>query len=279
MTLTPKPGTPRHPDRTPAGASSAPSATAPAASDAPPFDPDNVPRHIAIIMDGNGRWARTQGLSRLHGHQKGAETIRTVLYACRDWGVKYITLYAFSTENWKRPPEEVEALMQLLEVYLQNEVPELMKENVSLRAIGDVSRLPERTRRVLEESIRETASNTGPILTLALNYGGRDEIVRAARTLVREVAAGRLDPASIDEGRFADALDTAGMPDPDLLIRTAGEMRLSNFLLWQLSYAEYHATEVCWPAFGREELAEAIRAYQGRTRRYGAVVEGTDACS
>lgn len=274
MTLTPKAGTPRHPARPPATDPTAASA----GGDALPFAPAHVPRHIAIIMDGNGRWARMQGESRLYGHQKGAESIRTVLYACRDWGVKYLTLYAFSTENWKRPPEEIDALMQLLEAYLLQEVPELMQENVRLCAIGDLARLPAQTRRVLAESIDRTSSNTGPVLTLALSYGGRDEIVRAARALAQEVAAGRLEPASIDETRFADALDTAGTPDPDLLIRTAGEMRLSNFLLWQLSYAEYHATAVCWPAFGRDELAEAIRAYQGRIRRFGAVVEGTDGC-
>lgn len=278
MTLPPKADTPRHPDRAPAGDASGASATASGASGERPFDPEGVPQHIAIIMDGNGRWARMQGESRLHGHQKGAESIRTILYACRDWGVKYLTLYAFSTENWKRPPEEVEALMQLLEAYLLREVPELMKENVRLRAIGDLDRLPERARGVLDASIAETAPNTGSVLTLALSYGGRDEIVRAARSLAREAAAGRLDPALIDEAMFSASLDTAGIPDPDLLIRTAGEMRLSNFLLWQLSYAEYYATPLCWPAFGREALAEAIRAYQGRVRRFGAVVEGTDAC-
>lgn len=238
-----------------------------------PFAADCVPRHIAIIMDGNGRWARARKRPRLFGHQAGVETVRRIVKACGRWGVGYLTLYAFSTENWKRPEDEVGGLMKILEFFLGKEVKALDKQNVRMRVIGDLSRLPASSQKALQKAIRALDDNTGLTLTLALNYGGRDEIVRAARKLAAQSVAGEIVPGDISIEMVSGALDTAGMPDPDLMIRTAGELRLSNFLLWQLSYAELYATELCWPDFDDEALAEAICAYQNRTRKFGAVVE------
>ncbi len=241
-----------------------------------PFEPAPLPRHIAIIMDGNGRWAKARGKPRAYGHRAGAEAVDRTVRACGAWRIPHLTLYAFSTENWTRPAAEVTALMELLNRFLEEKTEELAKENVRLRAIGDLERLPDPPRGTLEASLARLEAMDGLVLTLALNYGARDEIIRAARTLARRVRDGDLDPEAIDEAALAGSLDTAGTPDPDLVIRTAGEMRLSNFLLWQASYAEFHATETCWPDFGRETLAEAIRAYQGRIRTFGSVprVEG-----
>jgi undecaprenyl diphosphate synthase len=245
--------------------------TAPDTAEPLPFDAAPLPRHIAIIMDGNGRWARARGQARAYGHRAGADAVDRTVRACGAWRIPYLTLYAFSTENWTRPAPEVEALMALLKQFLEEKTDAMAEENVRLRAIGDLERLPDPPRSTLEASLDRLAPMDGLTLTLALNYGARDEIVRAARRLARKAREGAIDPDTLDEAVFADHLDTAGTPDPDLVIRTAGEMRLSNFLLWQASYAEFYATESCWPDFGRETLAEAIRAYQGRIRTFGSV--------
>lgn len=236
-----------------------------------PSPAPQTPRHVAIIMDGNGRWAAARGKPRVYGHKAGAESVRRVVEACGEWGVGRLTLYAFSTENWKRPRAEVTALMSLLARYLRGEVESLNRNRVRLSVIGDLSALPKSTRRELDKAIAALAGNTGLNLTLALNYGSRDEIVRAARQLAARAAAGELDPEALTEAEFAAALDTAGMDDPDLVIRTGGEMRLSNFLLWQASYAEFYSTSVCWPDFDRDRLAEAFAAFNARERRYGGV--------
>jgi undecaprenyl diphosphate synthase len=234
-----------------------------------PVSAGDLPRHIAIIMDGNGRWARARGLPVRKGHEAGADSVREVVELCGAWGVGVLTLYAFSSENWNRPRAEVAALMRLLQRFLKREADELMEKNVRLRAIGDLERLPAGPRRELDRARARTAGNTGLTLVLALSYGARDEIVRAVRTLARRCAAGELAPGEIDEAALSDELDTAGLPDPDLLIRTAGELRLSNFLLWQLSYSEYYASEILWPDFREPHLAEALRNYAGRRRTFG----------
>jgi undecaprenyl diphosphate synthase len=230
-----------------------------------------VPGHIAIIMDGNGRWARRQGLPRVRGHEQGAETVRLVSRACARLGVRELTLYAFSMENWKRPRSEVSFLMRLLARYVHSERKEILDNNVRLRVIGRVHELDPRVRRALDETIRASRENTGLILRLALNYGGRGEIVDSVRKIAEEVRAGRLDPADIDEERIREHLYDPSMTDPDLLIRTAGEFRISNFLLWNVSYTEIHVTPVCWPEFRESDLEEAIRAYRGRIRKFGGL--------
>ncbi len=233
------------------------------------FNPESLPEHVAIIMDGNGRWAQNRGKQRVEGHKAGADTMRTILKACGQWGIKYLTVYAFSTENWKRPQAEVDALMLLLETYLQSEADELEREGVRLATIGDISKLPRRTRDSLASVKARLNNGTGVTLTLALNYGGRDEIIRAVRSLAGAVLSGELAVVDISEELLAGKLDTAGVPDPDLLIRTAGEMRLSNFMLWQVSYSEFYSTAVCWPDFDRREFALALGEYQKRTRKFG----------
>jgi undecaprenyl diphosphate synthase len=230
-----------------------------------------VPRHIAIIMDGNGRWARERGLPRIRGHEEGAESVRTVLRSCGEWGVKFLTLYAFSAENWKRPKSEVAALMKLLERFLRKEAPELMEQNVRLQAIGRLGDLPESCQRELNRVIELTSGNTTTTLILALSYGGRLEIIDAARSIARAVKEGRLDEAKIDPEEFSKHLYTRCYPDPDLLIRTSGEMRISNFLLWQLSYTEIYVTKKLWPDFRKPDLLEAIEDYSKRQRRYGGL--------
>ena len=235
-----------------------------------PEFPD-IPRHIAVIMDGNGRWAKERGLPRREGHRAGAESVREVADACIDLGVEYLTLYAFSSENWQRPEAEVKALMSLLDRFLVEKAKDMKKQNIRLQAIGQIERLPEKTRRLLEKIIRETAHHTALTLVLALSYGAREEIVAAARALATDAAAGRVEPARIDCTAFAARLQTAGMPDPDLLIRTSGEMRVSNFLLWQISYAEIVIVKKFWPDFRRNDLLEAVREYQRRHRRFGAL--------
>lgn len=237
----------------------------------PPPPVADLPRHVALIMDGNGRWAAARGLPRLAGHRAGARAVREVVRAARELGLGHLTLYAFSTENWQRPSAEVEALMTLLAEYLVEEREELTARGIELRAIGDLPRLSPRVRRLLAEVGVATRGLGGMRLTLALAYGGRDEVVRAARRLAAEVAAGRLWPEQVDERLFGSRLDTAGTPDPDLVIRTGGESRLSNFLLWQSAYAELHVTEVAWPDFGRAELERALAWYAGRQRRFGGV--------
>lgn len=232
-----------------------------------------VPQHIAIIMDGNGRWARERGWPRLKGHEQGAHSVERACEACIAEGVEFLTLYAFSTENWKRPAHEVSGLMLLLERFLAEKVAMMNENGVRLATIGRTADLPAAVRKRLERAIAETAHNTKLTLTLALNYGGRDEIVDAVRSIAGEVKSGRLDPSAITAATLAGHLYTAGMPDPDLLIRTSGELRLSNFLLWQLSYTEIHVTPRLWPDFGAEDLRAAIADYQVRDRRYGGAVE------
>jgi undecaprenyl diphosphate synthase len=229
------------------------------------------PRHIAIIMDGNGRWAKERGLPRLKGHERGAETVRAVTEECAALGVEFLTLYAFSAENWKRPEEEVGGLWILLEHFLAQELPTMMKNGVRLRAIGRIEELPESTREKLAATIAATAQNKATTLILALNYSARTEITDAARALADEVNAGTLDPAGITPEAIGARLYTAEYPDPDLLIRTSGELRLSNFLLWQLSYAEFVITAKMWPDFTKQDLRAAIAEFHKRERRFGGV--------
>jgi undecaprenyl diphosphate synthase len=233
------------------------------------INPGNLPRHIAIIMDGNGRWAKQHAMGRIAGHKKGAEAVRATVRACREIGIPVLTLYAFSTENWLRPAREVKALMRLLEEYLRLEIQEMMDNGIRLTTIGDREALKEPIRSVLRETIARTARNGEMTLNLALSYGGRDEIVGAVRSLVKDVQKGVLAEPDITQDSFSRYLDTVGLPDPDLLIRTSGEYRISNFLLWQCAYAEFYFTDVLWPDFNREELFRAIAEYQRRERRFG----------
>ena len=235
-----------------------------------PDFPD-IPRHIAVIMDGNGRWAKERGLPRREGHRAGAESVREVTDACIDLGVEYLTLYAFSSENWNRPQAEIKALMELLDRFLSEKAKDLKKQNIRLLAIGQLDRLPEKTRKLLGRLAAETAHHTALTLVLALSYGAREEIVSASRALAADAAAGKLKPEEIDCTVFASRLQTAGIPDPDLLVRTSGEMRVSNFLLWQISYAEIVIVKKFWPDFRRNDLIEAVREYQRRHRRFGAL--------
>ncbi|MCP5543345.1 MAG: isoprenyl transferase [Akkermansiaceae bacterium] len=234
-------------------------------------DHPEIPRHIAIIMDGNGRWAKQRGKPRLEGHRIGAESVRAVTSACVKLGVEYLTLYAFSSENWNRPEAEVRALMALLDQFLKDKARELHEQRIRLLAIGQIERLPAKTRARLEKIIADTADHDALTLVLALSYGGREEIVEAARSLAADAAAGKIDPDEIDKELFASRLHTAAMPDPDLLIRTSGEMRVSNFLLWQISYAEMVIVPKLWPDFRDADLDEAIEEYQRRHRRFGGL--------
>jgi undecaprenyl diphosphate synthase len=228
-----------------------------------------IPEHLAIIMDGNGRWAQQRRLPRILGHRKGVETVQALVNECLSLGIRHLTLYAFSSENWGRPRDEVEALMRLLNTFLQREVTQMMSRGIRLRAIGELERLPARVRAVLEDIVERSVNNQELVLTLALSYGGRNELVRAARSLARATAAGNLDPETIDEARLAAALDTAGLPDPDLMIRTSGETRLSNFLLWQAAYAEFVFLDVLWPDFSAADLRAALVEFARRERRFG----------
>ena len=233
------------------------------------LDKTNLPRHIAIIMDGNGRWAQNHSLGRIAGHRKGAESVRNIVEACRKIGISYLTLYAFSSENWSRPDREVRALMTLLERYLKSEVKIMLKNNIRLLAIGDTGALPEKVRTILRDTIGQTAGNTAMTLILALNYGSHDEILGAVRKLIDEARQGTIRASDVTIERFAGYLSTKGIPDPDLLIRTSGEYRLSNFLLWQMAYTEFYFTDILWPDFREEQLIEAISEYQKRERRFG----------
>jgi undecaprenyl diphosphate synthase len=228
-----------------------------------------VPDHIAIIMDGNGRWAEQRHLPRILGHRKGVETVQTVVDACLDLGVNCLTLYAFSSENWGRPYEEVEALMGLLKTYLKKELKQLHGRGIRLMAIGELERLPDPISEVLREIMEKTADNDRMILNLALSYGSRDEITRTVNKLAQKVADGALDAGAISEDDIESELDTSGIPDPDLLIRTSGEMRISNFLLWQIAYTELYFTEALWPDFSKEHLQKAVEEYSSRQRRFG----------
>jgi len=230
-----------------------------------------IPRHVAVIMDGNGRWAKERGLPRIKGHEKGADAVRACVEGCGDLRIEFLTLYAFSAENWQRPKTEVMALMKLLERFLQEKTPELIEKNVRLQAIGRLTALPEACQVQLHKSIEQTAQNNGLTLILALSYGGREEIVDGIKSLFREIELGHIDPAMIDGEMFSKHLYTRYYPDPDLLIRTSGEMRISNFLLWQLSYTEMYITPKLWPDFGKEDLFAAVEEFGRRQRRYGAV--------
>ena len=233
------------------------------------IDFDNLPRHVAIIMDGNGRWAKKRKKPRLYGHKVGADSVSDIVEVCREIGIKYLTLYAFSSENWQRPAKEVSGLMSILKRYLDSELPRMQKNSIKLVSIGDRERLPEAVRASLDKAISDTAGNTKLTLNLALSYGSRDELVRAVKKISRLCLEGSLDPATISAETLAENLDTAGIPDPDLLIRTGGESRLSNFLLWQASYAEIFFTDVMWPDFRKEVFIQALSDYQVRERRYG----------
>ena len=232
---------------------------------------DHLPSHISVIMDGNGRWATRQGKERGEGHIAGISSLRETITACVRLGIDVLSAYAFSTENWKRPQHEVDLLMHLFATTLLKELPLFHQENVRLVFLGDIEALPEKTRDVFEEGLAETAGNTGMVLALAVNYGARAELARAARTLAARVESGDINIEDIDEGAVAASLYTADLPDPELLIRTSGELRLSNYLLWQLAYSEFYVTDTLWPDFDRWELLRGIRAFQGRDRRFGGV--------
>ncbi|WKN44793.1 isoprenyl transferase [Tunicatimonas pelagia] len=237
------------------------------------IDRSNLPQHIAVIMDGNGRWAKRKGAERVFGHRNAIEAVREVTEGCAELGVGYLTLYAFSTENWNRPRFEVEALMQLLVTTISNEVETLMKNNVRLQSIGNTDKLPNRCYNKLQEAIELTQNNSGLTLVLALNYSGRWEITEAVNSIAKMVQAGQISPEDIDQQLIAGQLTTRNIPDPELLIRTSGEMRISNFLLWQIAYTELYITQLLWPDFRREHLYEAIIAYQQRERRFGKISE------
>jgi undecaprenyl diphosphate synthase len=241
------------------------------ASAAPASDSAQLPRHVAIIMDGNGRWAKQRGLPRIEGHRRGVHSVRSTVEECARIGLEQLTLYCLSVENWKRPKAELDFLMTLLRQYLRQERAEIMEQNIRFTVIGRRSELPAAVLREIEENERLSRDNTGMRLCLAINYGGRQELVDAVRQLAEEVRGGRLQPEAIDEGALDAALYTAGMPEPDLLIRTAGEMRVSNFLLWQISYAELWVTEQCWPDFTPAVLHAALADFAGRERRFGGL--------
>ena len=245
--------------------------TATAAEQPAAIDPDRLPRHIAIIMDGNGRWAQQRGLPRIEGHRHGVKSVRRITEECARLGVEQLTLYCLSSENWRRPQAELSFLMHLLEQYMIEERALLMRERIRVGMIGRREGIPDSTLAEFDRTVEMCGDNDGLRLCLAVNYGARAEIVEAARRLAEEAQAGRLAPAAIDEETFAAQLDTAGMPDPDLLIRTAGEMRVSNFLLWQISYAELWVTDAAWPDFDESHLAAAIASYAARDRRFGGL--------
>ncbi len=231
----------------------------------------NVPEHIAIILDGNGRWAKSKGMPRTYGHTVGAKNVETICRAAHDLGVKYVTMYAFSTENWSRPDDEVSALMKLLGEYIKTCMKTAKKDNLRVRFIGDLTKLNDSLRKAIEELTEYSSQFTGLTLTIAINYGSRDEMTRAIRRISSDVKAGNIDVDNIDEKMFSSYLDTKDIPDPDFMIRTSGEQRLSNYLLWQLAYAEFYFTPVPWPEFTPDELKKAIEEYDRRNRRFGGI--------
>ncbi|MFN8341588.1 MAG: isoprenyl transferase [Cyclobacteriaceae bacterium] len=237
------------------------------------IDPGKLPRHIAVIMDGNGRWAKNKGAARIFGHRNAVQSVREVTEGCGELGVEYLTLYAFSTENWGRPKEEVDALMELLVSTLKKEIQMLHDNHVRLLTIGDIGNLPSDCRINLSEAVAATAGNKGLKLVIALNYSGRSEILKAAQMIGEDIRSGKLSSSHLTESVFAGYLETGSMPDPELLIRTSGEMRISNFLLWQIAYTELYITSKLWPDFRKEDLFEAICAFQKRERRFGKVLE------
>ncbi|HYB19826.1 MAG TPA: isoprenyl transferase [Thermodesulfobacteriota bacterium] len=234
---------------------------------------EKLPQHLAIIMDGNGRWAARRSLDRIAGHQKGAESVRAIVRAAREIGILYLSLFAFSSENWSRPREEVEALMILLRDYLESELQEMLDNDIRFLAIGDLGRLPKEVLGTIHETMKKTAHATGMTLTLALSYGGRDDILQAIRRIMSHCQDGNLSPREINEDLFSKYLWTTSLPDPDLLIRTSGEMRLSNFFLWQLAYTEIYVTSTLWPDFDKKEFIQALLSYQNRERRFGLTSE------
>jgi undecaprenyl diphosphate synthase len=233
----------------------------------------DLPRHVAIIMDGNGRWAEARGLTRIQGHRRGKDSVREIVESAREIGIEYLTLYAFSSENWQRPRREVDALMRLLMRYLRSELRKMMRYEIRLRAIGNLRRLPREVLAELRDVEQETRNNKRMTVQLAVSYGGREDIVRAARRLARKVRDGVLRAEDIDEETFGSALMTTGAPDPDLLIRTSGEMRISNFLLWEIAYTEIYVTETLWPDFRDKEFRAALSYYKGRQRRFGKTAQ------
>ena len=242
-------------------------------NDPAPLDHDRLPRHVAIVMDGNGRWARSRKKPRLYGHKVGADSVREIVEMSRELGIGHLTLYAFSSENWNRPEKEVSGLMNILKSYLVSELGRMEKNGIRLHCLGETVRLPNSVRSTLEATIDRTAANDKMVLNLALSYGARDEICRAAQRIVQQCSIGALQPEQIDHQVFSDHLYTQGQPDPDLLIRTGGEQRLSNFLLWQVSYAEIYFTDTMWPEFRRQAYQEALHDYQNRQRRFGKTGE------
>ncbi|MEB3233428.1 MAG: isoprenyl transferase [Leptolyngbyaceae bacterium] len=237
----------------------------------PELDRQRLPQHVAIIMDGNGRWATARGLPRMVGHRQGAQTLKTLLRCCRDWGIPTLTVYAFSTENWKRPTDEVKFLMTLFEQLLRKELAELHQEGVRIRFIGDLANVPESLQTEMQRAMFQTTDNHAVNLNVAINYGGRKEIVNACRRLAEQVQQGDIMPHDINADLFERYLDTQGMSHPDLLIRTSGEMRLSNFLLWQTAYSEIYFTDELWPSFDQDAFKQALLSYQGRQRRFGGL--------
>jgi undecaprenyl diphosphate synthase len=237
------------------------------------LDPKKLPRHVAIIMDGNGRWAKRHHLARVIGHRKGADSVREIVRACREFGIEVLTLFAFSTENWLRPKREVTALMRLLGDYIDSELQEMIEKGIRLKVIGKPEDLPQRVRSKLEKAKERTKDNSNLILNLALSYGGRSEILRAFQRLLGRLRKGELQDEDLSEEVISCCMDTSGLPDPDLLIRTSGECRVSNFLLWQVAYAEIYFSETLWPDFGKEELLQALLDYEKRERRFGLTTE------
>lgn len=233
------------------------------------LDQERLPKHVAVIMDGNGRWAKRRGIPRIMGHRRGVDALKRLLRCCDDWGIQALTAYAFSTENWGRPIEEVEFLMTLFERVLMRELQEMMEENVRIQFVGNLTALPQSLQDQIERAMTQTENNTGIQFTVATNYGGREEILQACRAIATQVQHGQIQPEEIDEALFSRHLYTANIGDPDLLIRTSGEMRLSNFLLWQMAYAEFYTTNTFWPDFDREAFHQALIAYQKRDRRFG----------
>ena len=233
------------------------------------LEPEKLPKHVAAIMDGNGRWAKKRMMNRVKGHEEGTESVRVIVRTSRKLGIKYLTLYAFSEENWKRPRHEITALMGILKRFLKSELPEMMNNGIRLRAIGSIEKLPDDAKKVLLDTIEKTSSNNDMLLSLALSYGSRQEITRAVKEIAMKVRSGSLEPSNIDEGTIGDYLYTSGIPDPDLLIRTSGEYRISNFLLWQIAYTEIYVTPTLWPDFREEEYLAALLDFQNRERRFG----------
>ena len=245
--------------------------SSPSSSDSIELNSTKLPAHVAIIMDGNGRWAKKRLLNRISGHEKGSETVRTIVRTCRELGISYLTLYAFSTENWQRPKAEVDALMALLTRFLQSERKEMVENNIRLKVIGQVERLPQKVRQALEQTMTATRELTGMKLILALSYGGRAEIVRMVQSVAEKIKRGIISPDAVNQELISEHLYTRDIPDPDLLIRTSGEMRISNFLLWQIAYTELFVTRTLWPDFSKEEFLQILKDFTMRLRRFGAV--------